>query len=53
MKSLRELLGFCKHEWSILRETDVSRPGETVSCGTHYVLRCSKCGKIKGKTCNL
>lgn len=55
MKTLREWLGLCKHQYETLHFFPInsvsvvtpSDPGITV--GTNYVLRCKYCGIIKQK----
>lgn len=49
MKSLRELLGFCMHNWiTISREEITVRRGKLVMFYEYvYNLRCLKCGKIR------
>ena len=46
---LRRLLGLCPHEWETFAQADVCRVGCDTPWALMYMLRCKKCGDVKGR----
>lgn len=54
MKSLKELLGFCKHKWVAVKEFNLTNTfHSSIVVGKIYVMQCEKCGNIKHTQLNI